>query len=124
VIPVPLPSGWGEAALFDRDETPWKDATRSYDHGGGCLAWRVPADLQGACDMERSDKDAGTLPHDLGVPRDGFLDAWVAAEASAKLFHVPIVLWLRQRGLAQDPRAITHTLAVAGRTMAFCRSQG
>jgi hypothetical protein len=120
VRPVALPPGWGEAALFAPGETAWPDATRSYDHGGACLAWRAPGGA-GACDMERLDKDPGTLPGSLGVPADGFLDRWVAVEASAKLRDVPMLLWLKRRGLAPDPGLRIHRVAAAGRTMAFCR---
>ncbi|MEA3143502.1 MAG: hypothetical protein QOG31_826 [Thermoplasmata archaeon] len=116
--PVPLPPGWGEAALFDAGEAAWPDAARSRDHGGAVLAWRGVA---GACDMERLDKDPGTLPQSLGVPAAGFLGRWVAAEAAAKARGVPIVLWLKARGLGTEGLAL-HRVEAEGRVMAFCRA--
>jgi hypothetical protein len=121
VRPVPLPAGWGQAALFEAGEAPWPDATRSYDHAGAALAWRVPAGERGACDLERLDKDVGALPALLGVPREGFLRRWVAAEAAAKVRGLPIVLWLKQKGFSADG-LVVHRAEDEGRVMAFCRA--
>lgn len=118
---MPLPAGWGEAALFEAGEPAWPDATRSHDHVGATLAWRVPPGVRGACDMERLDKDVGTLPALLGAAADGFVQDWVAAEASAKVLEVPIVLWLKTRGLTADPCLGVHRATVWDRSMAFCR---
>ena len=119
--PVPLPDGWGEAALFEPNETAWTDATRSYDHLGACLAWRVPAGMHGACDMERADKDVGALPAQLGVAEDGFLERWVVAESCAKTLDVPMALWLQQRGLASLTGLGIHCTKADRQVMAFCR---
>lgn len=117
--PVALPAGWGEAALFDAGEAPWPDATRSYDHTGAALAWRAPGGM-GACDVERLDKDVADLPERLGVAHETFLRRWVAAEAAAKVRDVPIVLWLKQKGLSVDG-LVVHRAEAEGRVMAFCK---
>jgi hypothetical protein len=69
--------------------------------------------------MELLGKDAGDLPARLGVAHEGFLERWVAAEATAKVADTPIVLWIKRHGLAADPGVLRQT--VAGRAMAFCR---
>lgn len=101
MIPVDLPAGWGQAALFEPGETAWPRAARSYDHGGTVLAWKPPEGLQGACDVERLDANSGELPKLLARPPDeDFLEFWTRQEVTAKLANVPIVLALRRR-LAQ-----------------------
>ena len=113
--PVPLPPGWGVAALLDAAEaaTAWPDATRSYDHGGACLAWRAPQGHAAACDMERLDKDTGTLPFTL---RD-----WVALESDAKLHDVPVVLWAKGAGRAGSTPSDLLVQEWGGRVLAFRR---
>jgi hypothetical protein len=46
-----------------------------------------------------------------------FWPAWTAVEVSCKLRDVPILMWLRHRGLTPDPDILTRTLEIADITI-------
>jgi hypothetical protein len=118
---VPLPPGWGVAALFEVGEEPWSGpgTVRSHDHGGAVLAWRPTGALHAACDMEREDVDCSALASRFAMPPPRFLEAWTAAETTAKITRMPVLL-LARSGLAPSRPGILVQRHY-GRIMAFQR---
>ena len=96
---------------------------RSHLADGRVVCWStpVPGGLRLAVDAEVSNQPVPpALAHRFGLadPRL-FWPAWTAAEVSCKLRDVPILIWLRDRGLTPDPAIRTRTLRIADITVTY-----
>lgn len=102
---IQLPAGWGEAEICaDAPHIPCAQAPgpRAYDHLGSRLSWQPPAEFgakKSACDLEDSTRDVTFMASQLGVAPADFHRGWVASEVLAKLADMPILEWLKTRGL-------------------------
>jgi|GEM_PF-2354298 hypothetical protein len=94
---------------------------RSHLADGRVVCWSasVPRGLRLAVDAEISDQPvppALAYRFDLVDPHR-FWAAWTAVEVSCKLRDVPILTWLKRRGLTPDPAIRTRTLRIADITV-------
>jgi hypothetical protein len=119
--PIPLPADWGEAWLCAPGEHHPKNSrtVRAYDHHGVQLAWIPPGRGRFACDMEHLDRPCREMAEHFQLAAETFLRRWVATEVMAKLSDVPVLQWLKTRGLTGASDARILVIANAGRTMAF-----
>ena len=106
--PVPLPDGWGTARLIQPGISTecGPQCARSYDHTGCVLHW-LPrrangVDTRFACDMEHISRIDGVTVGELarGISSEEFARRWVVTEVLAKLADIPILVALRDYGLA------------------------
>lgn len=104
IMELELPNGWGRATLFQGSRViGCGTGVRAYDHRGRRLLWKPPDDAASsfaACDVECRDRDCLFLATRLATPPTAFPIAWVATEVQAKLADVPVLIWLRDRGLS------------------------
>lgn len=106
---IPLPTGWGRAELLRAGchLPPNAGTARAYDHEGRQLVWSSITFTRGrmrfACDLENRSRPSSDLARYFGLGKHEFTRRWVVTEVLAKLFDVPVLLWLRQRGLATGP---------------------
>ena len=112
---IQLPEGWGEAEICaDAPRIPCAMAPglRAYDHLGNRLCWLPPSDRnvkKFACDIEDRGRDVSFMAKQFGVEPAEFHRRWVASEVLAKLANVPILEWIKSRGLFScEPGAIAH----------------
>lgn len=100
-----------------------KHGLRSHLADGRIVSWSSPSPrgLRLAIDAEISDQPVPTaLARRFGVddPRR-FWPAWTAVEVSCKLRDVPILMWLRHRGLTPDPEIWTRTIQLSDVTVTY-----
>lgn len=98
---------WGRIEWRPRGRhlPPSSNCARSYDSCGAQVSWIPPAELWShriACDVEQYDRP---VPHIMArrfgdLRAETFFAGWTAAEVAAKLTGTPILMWLRERGLA------------------------
>jgi hypothetical protein len=103
---------------------------RSYLSDGRDVQWRPPClsqDVRWAIDAEIADQPVpAALAARTGVSDPaGFWPAWTAAEVTAKLLDVPMVMWLAAYGLsvpaAADRGVTLHALTWSGLAIAIGR---
>ncbi len=96
-----LPDGWGEALLYE-ERTGVMRCPRSYDNSGKQLIWHNNFNdvYKTSCDVESIDQPQNYLMgyYQFSSAND-FFASWVATEASAKLFDIPILYWLKNYGM-------------------------
>lgn len=100
--------------IAQESETGSKQGPRSHLADGRIVSWTSPPPrgLRLAIDAEITDQPvppALARRFGIGDPRR-FWPAWTAVEVSCKLRDVPVLIWLRHRGLAPDPEIWTRTL--------------
>ena len=99
-VSVAMPNGWGEAALlcspiFDRG------ILHSYDFMNRVLLWK-PHRTDGhrcACDIEHSRTNCDDIARILQCESEGFLARWVCTEVVSKILKIPVIQWVKRRGL-------------------------
>ncbi|MBI3881575.1 MAG: hypothetical protein HY301_16125 [Verrucomicrobia bacterium] len=102
---IELPKSWGQAELRPPDShAPRTSRTaRSYDHLGRQLVWSGPrgedSGTRFVCDVE-SVAASPEMSRRFGLDGREFARRWVVTEVLAKLHDVPVLAWLKQRGLA------------------------
>ena len=95
---IPLPHGWGRAEIA---QDTGGAGPRSYTHEGNLLRW-FPADdgyRRRACDIESSGSGTEWMARRFDLSNEEFLARWVCTEVLAKLRGIPILHWLKTRGL-------------------------
>jgi len=81
-------------------------ATRSHLPDGRCVGWYGPVPRAGvALDAEYDVEPPPSLVARHGRPQ--FWERWTLVECAAKLYGVPVAMWLRQHGLAV-PAGLLH----------------
>ena len=102
---IQLPASWGKAEIrpaAPRIACAAAAGPRAYDHLGNLLSWFPSADFsvkKFACDIEDCSRDISFMASSLGVEATRFHRGWVASEVLAKLADMPILQWLKTRGL-------------------------
>lgn len=130
-VPVDLPAGWGKAALLPagRHAPKISDTCRAYDHLGKQLVWQPAGNSRCACDVEQAARGSIWMARQFAVSSPGqFLRDWVCTEALAKLAGIPILVWLKERGLVRSSGSelefegatvLVKALPATGHVMAF-----
>jgi hypothetical protein len=96
-----LPDNWGEAILFD-EKSGTTQFARSYDNFGRQLVWKNNFSdvFKTSCDVECIHQPKPFLVNYFNCSsKKQFFLSWVATEAVAKLFDVPILYWLKKNGM-------------------------
>lgn len=115
---IPLPDGWGEAWLHElgQHRQNLTGTVRAYDHRGRQLVWQPPAIAErAACDVEDSSVFSPERASIFGLNHADACRRWVTTEVLAKLSDVPILTWIKTRGIAQNmqqPNASSTSLVV------------
>jgi hypothetical protein len=99
-IPSLRPRGAGKLRAARRGNI------RSYDHHGAAFSWQPPTGLdfrRAALDIEaKAQPSAKHMAERFGLSVDEFLRRWTATEALAKVLNIPVLDFLKERGLAQE----------------------
>ena len=102
-ISVNMPVGWGQSRIFLFGERAPRDVntTCSVDHRGSRIIWSTDGAQTAACDLEHCERECNELAHIFGASSSNeLLRRWVISESLAKIANVPILLWIRSKGLA------------------------
>ena len=117
---IQLPEGWGRAEIRPAaPRIPCAGAVgpRAYDHLGNLLSWFPPvgrAAEKFACDLEDCTRDVSFMASRFGAEPTQFHRRWVASEVLAKLADMPILQWLKTRGLFRCETAAPVTTEISG----------
>ncbi|ACF12841.1 hypothetical protein Ctha_0370 [Chloroherpeton thalassium ATCC 35110] len=98
---IQAPKTWGYCTICNSPEAfPVLLAPRAYDNSGRTLYWTDESlAFKRACDFENHETDVSWMASRYHLTDDVFLKSWVCTEVAAKLFDLPILVFLKKNGL-------------------------